>query len=66
VTEADVLKAFPGAEAASLHKNKQGEANGGATVILRTAEAAAAAAGGAVWDRGIRVPRMGILMVRVS
>jgi len=55
VTEADVLKAFPGAEAASLHKNKQGEANGGATVILRTAEAAAAAAGVEVEVKGVKV-----------
>jgi len=34
VTEADVLKAFPGAEAVILHKNKQkGEANGWATSL---------------------------------
>jgi len=50
-----VLKAFPGAEAASLHKNKQGEANGWATVILRTTEAAAAVSGGAAWGFGMRV-----------
>jgi len=66
VTEADVLKAFPGAESATLHKNKQGEPNGWATVVLRTVAAAAAAAGGAEWHGGIFVPRMGFLMIRVS
>jgi len=61
VTEADVLQAFPGAEAVILHKNKQkGEANGWATVTLRTAEAAAGAADGAAWDRGLGVRRMGL------
>jgi len=55
VTEADVLKAFPGAESASLHKNKQGEANGWATVILRTTEAAAAVSGVEVEVKGAKV-----------
>jgi len=58
VTEADVLKAFPEAESVWLHKNKKGEANGWATVTLRTVEAAAAAAGGAAWDRGIINPHL--------
>jgi len=51
VTLADVLKAFPGAESAFLHKNKQGEANGWATVILR----AAAAAGVEVEVKSVKV-----------
>jgi len=64
VTEADVLQAFPGAEGVILHQNKQkGEANGWATVTLQTGEAAVAAVGGAVWHRGIRVPRMGFVSV---
>jgi len=56
VTEADVLQAFPGAEAVILHKNKQkGEANGWATVTLRTAEAAAGAARVQVEVKGVKV-----------
>jgi len=56
VTEADVLKAFPEAESVWLHKNKQGEANGWATVTLRTVEAAAAAgAGVGVEVKGVKV-----------
>jgi len=56
VTEADVLQAFPGAEAVILHKNKQkGEANGWATVTLRTAEAAAGAARVEVEVKGVKV-----------
>jgi len=55
VTEADVLKAFPEAESVWLHKNKKGEANGWATVTLRTVEAAAAAAGVEVEVKGVKV-----------
>jgi len=56
VTEADVLQAFPGAEAVILHKNKQkGEANGWATVTLRTVEAAAAVSGVEVEVKGAKV-----------
>eukprot|EP00669_Euglena_mutabilis_P010185 TRINITY_DN495_c0_g1_i1.p1 TRINITY_DN495_c0_g1~~TRINITY_DN495_c0_g1_i1.p1 ORF type:complete len:294 (+),score=79.75 TRINITY_DN495_c0_g1_i1:26-883(+) len=56
VTEADVLQAFPGAEGVILHKNKQkGEANGWATVTLRTAEAAAGTARVEVEVKGVKV-----------